>query len=66
MVLSNRSLEGKNLKVLVYGSGPLGSLFAARLAEAGHQISLLARGQRLLDLREHGIVLVDHQTGKRR
>jgi len=52
------------MKVLVYGSGPLGSLFAAQLAEAGHQVSLLARGQRLADLREHGIVLNDYHTGE--
>ena len=50
------------MKILVYGAGPLGSLFAARLHEAGHNVSLLARGQRLADLRKYGIVLVDTQT----
>jgi 2-dehydropantoate 2-reductase len=50
------------MKILVYGAGPLGSLFAARLLEGGHDVSLLARGQRLADLREHGIVLVDYYT----
>ncbi len=49
-------------KILVYGTGPLGSLFAARLQEGGNDVSILARGQRLDDLREHGIVLVDVQT----
>jgi ketopantoate reductase len=49
-------------KILVYGAGPLGSLFAARLQAGGNDVSLLARGQRLDDLREHGIVLVDVQT----
>ncbi len=49
-------------KILVFGAGPLGSLFAARLADAGHDVALLARGQRLADLREHGIVLHDIQT----
>jgi len=52
------------MKILVYGAGPLGSVFAARLHEAGHEVSLLARGQRLADLREHGLVLVDTQTGR--
>ncbi|GEM_PF-6129239 len=32
-------------KILVYGAGPPGSLFAARLHEAGHEGSLLERGQ---------------------
>lgn len=49
-------------KILVYGAGPLGSLFAARLQEGGNDVSILARGQRLDDLNEHGIVLVDVQT----
>ncbi len=52
------------MKILVYGAGPLGSLFAASLHQGGHEVSLLARGQRLADLREHGIVLVDTQTGQ--
>jgi len=52
------------MKILVYGAGPLGSFLAARLHEAGQEVSLLARGQRLADLREHGVVLVDTETGK--
>jgi 2-dehydropantoate 2-reductase len=50
------------MKLLVYGAGPLGSLFAARLQQGRNDVSLLARGQRLIDLREHGIVLVNVQT----
>jgi 2-dehydropantoate 2-reductase len=50
------------MKILVCGSGPLGSLFAARLYEGGHDVTLLARGQRLEDLRKWGIVLHDVRT----
>lgn len=50
------------MKILVCGSGPLGSLFAARLREGGHDVALLARGGRLADLRQHGIVLHDVRT----
>ncbi len=50
------------MKLLVCGSGPLGSLFAARLKQGGHDVTLLARGQRLNDLRQHGIMLHDVQT----
>jgi ketopantoate reductase len=49
-------------KILVYGAGPLGSLFAARLQEGGNEVSILARGHRLDDLCELGVVLVDVQT----
>jgi 2-dehydropantoate 2-reductase len=53
------------MKILVMGAGPLGSLFASRLLAAGHQVALLARGQRLADLREYGLVVEDAQTGER-
>jgi 2-dehydropantoate 2-reductase len=52
------------MKILVYGAGPLGSLFAAKLEEGGHDVSILARGQRLEDLRQHGIVLENAYTGE--
>ena len=37
------------VKLLVYGAGVTGSLFSARLHEAGHDVSLLARGGRLAE-----------------
>ena len=49
-------------RILVYGAGPLGSLFAARLQQGSNHVSILARGQRLDELREYGIVLVDVLT----
>ena len=45
------------MKLLVYGAGVLGSLFSVRLHEAGHDVSLLARGERLAALRQHGVQL---------
>lgn len=53
------------MKILIYGAGPLGSIFTSRLHEAGHDVSLLARGKRLADIKEYGIVLEDYLTGKR-
>jgi 2-dehydropantoate 2-reductase len=47
------------VKLLVYGAGVLGSLYSARLHEAGHDVSLLARGERLTALREHGVLLAE-------
>ncbi|MGW3295098.1 ketopantoate reductase family protein [Streptomyces xiamenensis] len=47
------------MKLLVYGAGVCGSLFAARLHEAGHDVSLLARGERLASLRRHGVQLAE-------
>ena len=51
-------------RILVYGAGVLGSLYAARLWQAGRSVSFLARGQRLADLRMRGIVLEDRVTGE--
>ena len=53
------------MKTLVFGAGPLGSLLAGRLHKAGVDVSILARGQRLADLREHGVVLEDAHSGDR-
>ncbi|MFE0690522.1 ketopantoate reductase family protein [Streptomyces xiamenensis] len=47
------------MKLLVYGAGVCGSLFAARLHEAGLDVSLLARGERLASLRRHGVQLAE-------
>ncbi|OON72612.1 ketopantoate reductase family protein [Streptomyces tsukubensis] len=47
------------MKLLVYGAGVCGSLFAARMYEAGHDVSLLARGERLTALRRHGVRLAE-------
>ncbi|MFB9324483.1 ketopantoate reductase family protein [Paenibacillus aurantiacus] len=47
------------MKILVYGAGVLGSLYSARLHEAGHDVALLARGNRLAALREHGVQLAE-------
>jgi 2-dehydropantoate 2-reductase len=45
------------MRILVYGAGVQGSVFAACLHRAGHEVKILARGERLADIREHGIVL---------
>jgi ketopantoate reductase len=45
------------MKILVYGAGVQGSVFAPLLHRAGHNVKILARGQRLADIREHGILL---------
>jgi len=53
------------MKVLIYGAGVIGSLYAARLKQGGHDVTLLARGQRLADLRKRGLEMEDLITGER-
>ncbi|WP_329051938.1 ketopantoate reductase family protein [Amycolatopsis sp. NBC_01488] len=50
------------MKLLVYGAGVTGSLFAARMHEAGHDVSLLARGERLAALRRHDVRLAEEDS----
>ena len=52
------------MKLLFFGAGVLGSFYAARLLEAGHDVSILARGRRLEELNEHGVVLQNADTGE--
>jgi 2-dehydropantoate 2-reductase len=53
------------LRVLFYGAGVIGSLYAARLSDSGQDVSILARGDRLAAIKQHGIVLEDVLSGRR-
>ena len=52
------------MEILVFGAGVIGSQYAARLRQAGNMVTLLARGQRAMDLREHGIILEAANSGR--
>jgi 2-dehydropantoate 2-reductase len=58
-------MEGIEMKVLVYGAGVLGSLYAARLKESGHDVTVLARGGRFDEIEARGIVLEHALKGTR-
>jgi 2-dehydropantoate 2-reductase len=51
-----------NMKTLIFGAGPLGSLYAYLLHKAGNDVTLLARGEHYDFLRENGLVLVNEFT----
>ncbi len=53
------------MKILVFGAGVIGTVYAGRLIAAGHEVTLLARGQRLTDLQTFGLVLEDAESGER-
>jgi 2-dehydropantoate 2-reductase len=42
------------VRILIVGAGVIGSVYAGRLLEAGHSVTLCARGQRINQLREWG------------
>lgn len=53
------------MRTLFCGAGVIGSYYAARLAAAGAEVTLLARGHRLQFLSENGIILRNGYTGSR-
>ena len=53
------------MRILVLGAGVIGSAYAGKLLQAGHDVVLLARGPRLVDLQTHGLILQDAQSGDR-
>ncbi|WP_338845707.1 2-dehydropantoate 2-reductase [Massilia sp. W12] len=50
-------------KIAVFGAGAIGGLLAARLAQSGRQVSVVARGATLDALQSKGIVLQEQQQG---
>jgi len=52
------------MKMLVYGAGVIGTLYAARL-QGQADVTVLSRGSRLEDIQRHGLVLEDVRTGVR-
>ena len=43
------------MRILIFGAGVIGSLYGALLAEAGHDVSVYARGLRLESLKRDGL-----------
>jgi 2-dehydropantoate 2-reductase len=55
------------MRICIYGAGAVGGHLAARLAAAGEEVSVLARGAQLAAVREKGIILLhggERITGK--
>jgi len=53
------------MKILIYGAGVIGTLYAAKLQESGHRVTVIARGERLTNIRRYGLMLEDIASGGR-
>ena len=51
------------MRVVVIGAGVLGSLHGARLAAAGHSVTVVARGHRLSELQRAPILITNDNSG---
>ncbi len=47
-------------KILIFGAGVIGSVYAGKLALAGHRVSVLARNKRLSELQLNGLLLSEN------
>ena len=54
------------MKTAVYGAGAIGAFVASRLAEAGHEVALIARGDHLTALRSGGLRIESEIFGSAR
>ncbi|MXQ09860.1 2-dehydropantoate 2-reductase [Alphaproteobacteria bacterium GH1-50] len=51
------------MKICIFGAGAIGGYMGAKLAEAGADVSLVARGPHLAAMRENGLTLIE-ETGE--
>ena len=50
------------MKICIVGAGAIGGFLGVRLADSGHDVSLLARGAHLAAIRDNGAKLVDGRS----
>ena len=51
------------MRVVVIGAGVLGSLYGARLSAAGHSVTVVERGGRLIELQRGPILILNDENG---
>ena len=47
------------MRICIYGAGAIGGYMAAKLAQAGTRVSLVARGPHLARMQSHGLTLIE-------
>src|ERR1051325_2203109 len=50
------------MRIAIVGAGGVGGYYSAKLAQAGHDVTLLARGEHLAAIRKNGMVIKDHDN----
>src|SRR3546814_14572887 len=56
--------RGWKMRIAVMGAGGVGGFYGAKLAEAGHDVVLIARGRHLEAIREHGLSIENLSDGR--
>jgi len=63
-VLRDLLAWGSTLKIVIIGAGVQGTVFAVRLALAGHHVTLVSRPARATELRHTGATILDAETSR--
>ena len=48
------------MKICIFGAGAIGGFVGAKLADAGAEVSMVARGAHLSAMKENGLTLLEH------
>ena len=51
------------MRLLIFGAGVLGTFYAAKLQACGHDVTILARGRRAVQVRDRGLVVQERGRG---
>jgi 2-dehydropantoate 2-reductase len=52
------------MRIIILGAGVQGTFYGGRFAQAGHDVTIVARGRRAIELRERGAVIENAFTGQ--
>ena len=50
------------MRIAIIGAGGVGGYYGARLTQAGHDVTILARGEHLEAIRKNGMLIKDHDA----
>lgn len=59
------SILKSNCKILIYGAGVIGSVYAVKFSNAGYDVSAYARGERLQSLQSSGLLYSENSSIKK-
>ena len=61
LLLSQLLKKDEPMKILIFGCGVIGSVYATRFASAGYDVTVYARGRRLQELQKKGLLYRKNQ-----
>jgi len=59
-------IGGFGLKICIFGAGAIGGFVGAKLADAGAEVSMVARGAHLSEMKKNGLTLIEDGSDPKR